>query len=236
MKHSLLIALSLLLVGGRLSAPQPTRLRRRSRAGGGHQALPEPFRRAKERSGPRFQGQGPLHRSLSCRARQGIAYSKLSAEQKAMINDVVKAMCSDYGPRACLEVAKETGDNQRFLTFFGEPLGKTSFAWHIGMYHLTLVYAEFGTDKANEFGPILLGGNPAKTIWDARKNRHRAVRRPFPDEVKDIATRTKGASSDSGPPSARPACASAISMRKPASSPSVSCRNAWKYFRPIVAR
>lgn len=34
------------------------------------------------------------------------------------------------------------------------------------MHHLTLLFAEFGADPATEFGPILLGGNPVKTLWD----------------------------------------------------------------------
>ena len=101
--------------------------------------------------------------------RPGIPYSMLTARpsKKAMINDVVKGMTSaPMEPSGFEEIAKETPDGSRFLTFFGEPSGKTPFAWRIGMHHLTLVYAEFGTDNANEFGPILLGGNPAKTLWD----------------------------------------------------------------------
>jgi hypothetical protein len=98
--------------------------------------------------------------------RPGLPYAKLSAEQKTMIEDVVKAMTSDYGASRCLEVAKQTPDGARYLNFFGTPSPDGKFAWRIAMHHLTLIYAEFGKDKANEFGPVLLGGNPVKTLWD----------------------------------------------------------------------
>jgi hypothetical protein len=78
-------------------------------------------------------------------------------------------MCSDYGAQRCLEVAKQTKDAGRYLTFYGEPQPGKPFAWRIAMHHLTLIYAEFGTDKANEFGPVLLGGNPVKDLWDAEE-------------------------------------------------------------------
>jgi len=98
--------------------------------------------------------------------RPGVPFSKMTAEQKAMVADVVKTICSDYGATRCLEVAKQDGDGQRYVTFFGTPTADGRFAWRFAQHHLTLIYAEFGKDKANEFGPILLGGNPVKTLWD----------------------------------------------------------------------
>jgi hypothetical protein len=97
--------------------------------------------------------------------RKGLPYTELTAEQKAMIDDVVRAMCSDYGASRCLEVAKQTPDNRRYLNFYGAPEAGKPFAWRIAMHHLTLIYAEFGTNKAEEFGPVLLGGNPVKDLW-----------------------------------------------------------------------
>ncbi|MSQ96885.1 MAG: DUF3500 domain-containing protein [Gemmataceae bacterium] len=129
--------------------------------------------------------------------RPGIAFSTLKVEQRTMINDVIKAMCSEYGAQRCLEIAKEGGE--RYLTFFGEPTAKGPFAWRVGMHHLTLVYADFGQDKANEFGPILLGGNPAKTMWEAEEKIALALYAALtPEEVKSLAEKTKGASSGSG--------------------------------------
>jgi hypothetical protein len=98
--------------------------------------------------------------------RKGIPYSMLTAEQKVMVEEVVRGMCSDYGAGRCLEVAKQTRDTGRYLTFYGEPEPGKPFAWRIAMHHLTLIYAEFGTDNADEFGPVLLGGNPVKDLWD----------------------------------------------------------------------
>lgn len=98
--------------------------------------------------------------------RPGVPFSKLMADQKALVADVVKTICSEYGATRCLEVAKQDGDGQRFVTFFGEPTAEGRFAWQFAQHHLTLMYLEFGKDQPNEFGPILLGGNPVKTLWD----------------------------------------------------------------------
>jgi hypothetical protein len=97
--------------------------------------------------------------------RKGLPYAELTAEQKALIEDVVRAMCSEYGASRCLEVAKQTPDNRRYLSFYGVPEAGKPFAWRIAMHHLTLIYAEFGAGKTNEFGPVLLGGNPVKDLW-----------------------------------------------------------------------
>jgi hypothetical protein len=120
--------------------------------------------------------------------RKGITYKMLTPEQKAMIEDVVRSMCSEYGAQRCLEVAKQTGDDRRYLTFFGTPEPGKPFAWRIGMHHLTLIYAEFGTDKANEFGPVLLGGNPVKDLWSEEEKIALAFRAALSDdEVKKVA-------------------------------------------------
>jgi hypothetical protein len=97
--------------------------------------------------------------------RPGLPFTKLTAEQKALVDDVVRAMTSEYGATRCLEVGKQTGPERRYLNFFGEPDKDGPFAWRVAQHHLTLIYAEFGTDQVNEFGPILLGGNPVKTLW-----------------------------------------------------------------------
>ncbi len=96
--------------------------------------------------------------------RPGLPVKNMSKEQKAMVDDVLKATTSEYGAKRCLEVVKQD-ENDRYLNFFGEPSADKPFAWRLAMHHLTLIHAEFGKDKANEFGPILLGGNPVKDIW-----------------------------------------------------------------------
>lgn len=98
--------------------------------------------------------------------RKSLSFAKLTAEQKVQVDEVVKAMCSAYGAKCCLEVAKQTGPNGRYITFYGTPTADGKFAWRLAQHHLTLIYAEYGKDKANEFGPVLLGGNPVKAIWD----------------------------------------------------------------------
>jgi len=98
--------------------------------------------------------------------RPGIAFAQLSAEQKTLVDDIVKAVCSEYGAGRCLEIAKQTGPGGRYITFYGTPAADGKFAWRLAQHHLTLIYAEFGKDKANEFGPVLLGGNPVKAVWD----------------------------------------------------------------------
>ena len=65
-------------------------------------------------------------------------------QQSCSLNDIVKAMCSEYGAERAATIAKETGDNLRFLTFFGEPSATTPFAWRIGMHHLTLIFDHDG--------------------------------------------------------------------------------------------
>jgi hypothetical protein len=134
--------------------------------------------------------------------RPGVPFSKLTAEQKAMVADVVKTICSEYGASRCLEVAKQDGDGQRFVTFFGMPTADGKFAWRFAQHHLTLIYAEFGKDKVNEFGPILLGGNPVKTLWDEEEKLLLDLNAALsPDDVKAIKGKGRtdsGAAIDAG--------------------------------------
>jgi hypothetical protein len=131
--------------------------------------------------------------------RPGLPFAKLTAEQKAMVADVVKAMTSTYGAERCLEVAKQTSENGRYVNFFGEPGEGKPFAWRIAGHHLTLLYVEFGKEKADEFGPILLGGNPVKNLWDDEEKAAMAFYAALaPDEVK--AVQAKNANAGSGSP------------------------------------
>ena len=98
--------------------------------------------------------------------RKGITFDKLTADQKTLADAAIRAVTSSYGAERCLEVAKQTPPGSRYVTFYGEPGTGKPFAWRIAQHHLTLIYAEFGANPAREFGPILLGGNPVKTLWD----------------------------------------------------------------------
>jgi hypothetical protein len=110
----------------------------------------------KERSNERFTP-GP---------RPGLSVDKLTADQKSLLDEVIKTVCSEYGAERCQAVVKQDGEGDRFLTFYGTPKADGKFAWRMAKHHLTLVYAEYGGDKTEEFGPVLLGGNPTKTLWD----------------------------------------------------------------------
>jgi hypothetical protein len=132
--------------------------------------------------------------------RPGLPFAKLTAEQKTMVAEVVKAMTSPYGAERCLEVAKQTSENGRYINFFGEPGTDKPFAWRIAGHHLTLLYVEFGKEKADEFGPILLGGNPVKTLWDDEEKAAIAFYAALsPEELKQVQA-GKGANSGSGSP------------------------------------
>jgi hypothetical protein len=98
------------------------------------------------------------------RMRPGLPIAKLTAEQKALVEQALRGVTSEYGAKRCLEVAKQAPEQQRFINFFGNPATDERFAWRVVQHHLTLVYAEFGP-KATEFGPVLLGGNPVKDLW-----------------------------------------------------------------------
>jgi hypothetical protein len=131
--------------------------------------------------------------------RPGVPFSKLTDEQKAMVAEVVKGMTSAYGAERCLETFKETPEALRFLTYFGEPSAKKPFAWRVGMHHLTLVFAEFGSERPNEFGPTLLGGNPVKTRWDEEEKLALQLYAALsPEEVNAILTTSKASSPGSG--------------------------------------
>lgn len=98
--------------------------------------------------------------------RPGLSFAQLTAEQKDLVEKMIRSMTSDYGAERCVEVLKQTGDGGRYVTFYGEPSANAPFAWRVATHHLTLLYAKYGDKDADEFGPILLGGNPVKTLWD----------------------------------------------------------------------
>ncbi|MFO0968617.1 MAG: DUF3500 domain-containing protein [Gemmataceae bacterium] len=127
--------------------------------------------------------------------RPGIPWAALKPEQKKLAEAVIVAMTSEYGGKRCLQVSKQSSEGGRYVTFYGEPSADKPFAWRVASHHLTLVYAEFS--KAEEFGPILLGGNPVKDLWDDEdKIAQELYAALTPEEVKSV--QGKGANAGSG--------------------------------------
>lgn len=127
--------------------------------------------------------------------RPGLSFAQLSAEQKSQVEEMIKALTSEYGSSRCLAVLKQTGDGGRYVTFYGTPSESGPFAWRVATHHLTLIFAEFGQDKANEFGPVLLGGNPVKDLWDEEdKILVELYAALSPDEAKAVQVKAKGGS------------------------------------------
>jgi hypothetical protein len=99
-------------------------------------------------------------------ARPGLRVSKLNKEQKDLLDQAIGEVTTDYGAKRLARVVRQDSENNRYLTFYGTPERGKPFAWRLALHHLTMVYVEFGADAVNEFGPILLGANPAGDIWD----------------------------------------------------------------------
>ena len=116
--------------------------------------------------------------------RPGLPFTELTEEQKQLVNEAISAVTSEYGAERILKLAKQTNASKRYLNFFGDPTKDKQFAWRMAQHHLTLIHAEFGKGKANEFGPILLGGNPAKTLWDEEDDLFRKLYASLSDEEK----------------------------------------------------
>jgi len=127
--------------------------------------------------------------------RKGVPFDKLKAEQKALVEEAIAGLTSEFGLSRCLAVMKQTGPQRIYLTFYGKPEQDKPFAWRVASHHLTLLYAEFGKDKANEFGPILLGGNPAKNLWDDEEKLLLGLRAALSEEeAKKVLGKGVGAS------------------------------------------
>jgi len=124
--------------------------------------------------------------------RPGLAFAKLSKEQKELVFDAMKAVTTEYGTERALKISKETPDSARYLTFYGTPAKGKPFAWRAAMHHLTLIYAEFGQQDPGEFGPILLGGNPTGTMWDAEDDLFRELYATLSEDEKKTAGKGKG--------------------------------------------
>jgi hypothetical protein len=111
-----------------------------------------------------FSDKDRYNETFPATQRKALLVSKLNAEQKALLDEVLRGMTSPYGAKIALEICKQDGG--RWLNFFGVPEAGKPFAVRLALHHLTLIYAEFGTEPTKEFGPILMGGNPVGTLYD----------------------------------------------------------------------
>src|ERR1051326_2415685 len=127
--------------------------------------------------------------------RKGVPVKMLTVDQKTLIDEIVRSMTSEYGASRCLEVAKQTGDDRRYVSFYGIPEPGKPFAWRLAQHHLPMIYAEVGKDKVNEFGPVLLGGNPVNKLWEDEEKILLDLRSALSDdEVKTVIAKGDGTS------------------------------------------
>lgn len=101
--------------------------------------------------------------------RSGVMIRDLDENQRSLMVKVLSMVLSPHGWKMANAVAfqdaGEGGDalGKYWITCFGDPRNG-DFAFRLAEHHLTVVHLELADDVANEFGPILLGANPA-TLW-----------------------------------------------------------------------
>jgi hypothetical protein len=101
--------------------------------------------------------------------RSGIMIGELDEKQRALMVKVLSMVLSPHGWKMANAVAfqdaEEGGDalGKYWITCYGDPR-QGDFAFRLAEHHLTIVHLELTEGEANEFGPILLGANPA-TLW-----------------------------------------------------------------------
>ena len=101
--------------------------------------------------------------------RPGMMISQLDDAQRTLIIKMLSMVLSPEGWKMANAVAfqdaKEGGDalGKYWITCFGDPR-KGDFAFRLAEHHLTIVHLELAEGEASEFGPVLLGSNPA-TLW-----------------------------------------------------------------------
>lgn len=101
--------------------------------------------------------------------RSGIMISELDENQRALMVKILSMVLSPHGWKMANAVASQDAKSGQdalgkyWITCFGDPR-KGDFAFRLAEHHLTVVHLELAEGVANEFGPILLGSNPA-TLW-----------------------------------------------------------------------
>jgi hypothetical protein len=143
-----------------------------------------------------FTDKDRYNETFPATSRKALAVSKLSAEQKSLLDDVIRGVTSPYGAKIALKIHEQ--DKGSWLNFFGAPEPGKPFAVRLALHHLTLIYAEFGSDPVNEFGPILLGGNPVGTLYDEEDKLLVELRKGLTEaEQKEVLVKGGGASGTS---------------------------------------
>lgn len=100
--------------------------------------------------------------------RAGIAIGLLSPEQKALFETTIGLVLSKQGWELANKVAQQDGEqalDKYYIACFGDPRTDKSFAFRLAEHHLTIVHFSISDGETKEFGPILLGSNPA-TLWE----------------------------------------------------------------------
>ena len=101
--------------------------------------------------------------------RPGILISKLTEKQRTALDLCLGMVLSKEGLKLAAAVAKQDtpdGLGKYWITCYGDPRGQGNFAFRIAEHHLTVVHLEMAKGKTTEFGPILLGSDPA-IVWQA---------------------------------------------------------------------
>ncbi|WP_435894617.1 DUF3500 domain-containing protein [Oceaniferula spumae] len=105
--------------------------------------------------------------------RPGILISKLSETQRAQLDKTLRLVLSAEGLKLAEAVAKQDtpdGIGKYWITCYGDPRKKENFAFRIAEHHLTVVHLEVAEGETKEFGPILLGSDPA-LVWQEDEKR-----------------------------------------------------------------
>ena len=101
--------------------------------------------------------------------RPGILIKKLNGLQKKKMEAALRMVLSDHGWEMANKVAAQDeaqGLDKYYLTCFGDPREDGGFAFRLAEHHLTIVQLEVSKGETMEFGPVLLGSNPAD-LWQA---------------------------------------------------------------------
>ena len=99
--------------------------------------------------------------------RAGLAIGKLNESQKQIFHNTLKLILSKEGWDMAQKVALQDGHdawNNYYIACFGDPRESKNFTFRLAEHHLTIVHISFQNGATSEFGPILLGANPA-SLW-----------------------------------------------------------------------
>lgn len=128
--------------------------------------------------------------------RPGLQIRALEEKQQKLAIDMLTSFTSSYGREKAEQISNQTrndpsvhaGLTRYYVTFFGEPAERKSYAWRIAEHHLTIVQVQVEKGEPKSFGPILLGADPP-TLWDDEENKMIALYATMTESEKAKATR-----------------------------------------------